>query len=134
VNFLFDPEMEICISPAEICEFFDTKKSTVSNKAGVIRKELDLYYGHPDVCSPDLISSFSFYETPEGFIIPGSLVDKSISPPEFGEEYYAPIEKKDLNNRRQPEKQLKKNSKPPKKEEERNRNQLNLFDDLSGED
>ncbi len=134
LNFLFDPEMDHRLSPDEICEFFNTKKSTVSNKAGLIRKELDLYYGHPDVCSPDLVSSFSFYETPEGFIIPGSLVDKTISPPEFGAEYDAPIEKKDLNSRRQLEKQAQKKSKPSKKEEESNRNQLNLFDDLSGED
>lgn len=133
LNFLFDPETEPCILPDDICEFFGTKKTTVSNKAGIIRKELDLYYGHPDVCSPDLVSSFSFYETPEGFIIPGSLVDKTISPPEFGAEYDAPIKKKDLNNRRQPKKQIQKNSMSSKKEEESNCNQLNLFDDLSGE-
>ena len=42
LNFLFDPETEPCISPDEICEFFNTKKSTVSNKASLIRKELDL--------------------------------------------------------------------------------------------
>ncbi len=130
LNFLFDPETEPCISPDDICEFFDTKKSTVSNKAGLIRKELDLYYGHPDVCSPDLVSSFSFHETPEGFIMPGSLIDTTISPPEFGAEYDASIEKKDLNNRRQPVKQIKTNSKPSKKKEECNLNQLGLFDDL----
>ncbi|MBW2217684.1 MAG: hypothetical protein JRF34_10920, partial [Deltaproteobacteria bacterium] len=125
LNFLFDPEMEICISPDDICGFFGTKKSTVSSKAGLIRKELDLYYGHPDLCAPELVEMFSVYETPEGFLIPGNLVGESISSRELGTEYEAPRKDK----KRHPDKEVKKNPKPAKEDGENKDRQLKLFDD-----
>jgi len=130
LNFLFDPEMEICISPDEICEFFGAKKSTVSNKAGQIRKELDLYYGHPDICAPELIEKLSFYETEEGFLIPGDLVGDTISHREFVAEYEPPIQKKDINKKRHPDKEVKKNAKPVKADGKKKKKQLKLFDDF----
>jgi hypothetical protein len=36
LNFLFDPESDVPLSPDTICEYFDTVKSTVGNKAAQI--------------------------------------------------------------------------------------------------
>jgi len=50
------------------------KKSTNSSKAGLIRETLDLYHGHEDVCTPEIVRMLLFYETEEGFIIPASMI------------------------------------------------------------
>ncbi len=42
INFLFDKSFEPYIKVEEISDYFGTKNSTVSNKAGQIRKMLDL--------------------------------------------------------------------------------------------
>jgi len=131
LNFLFDPEMEICISPDEICEFFGAKKSTVSNKAGQIRKELDLYYGHPDICTPELIEKLSFYETEDGFLIPGALADELIPTRPFGLKNEHPKEEKLTEKKKRGTKQTQKNDKPEStKEREEEHVQLGLFDDI----
>lgn len=46
INFLFDKSFNPYSTPDEICNYFDTKKSTVSNKAYKIREMLNL--GHYD--------------------------------------------------------------------------------------
>ncbi len=55
-----------------VCEFFGTKKSTVGNKAGKIRKTLNIDYFNVEYLLDDspidkLLSSFTM--TPEGFIV-----------------------------------------------------------------
>ena len=42
INFLFDKSFEPYITTQEISDYFGTKNSTVSNKAGQIRKMFDL--------------------------------------------------------------------------------------------
>lgn len=42
INFLFDKDSKPHASPDMICDYFDTKKSTVSDKARVIRKTLNI--------------------------------------------------------------------------------------------
>ena len=46
INFLFDKSFEPYATPDDICNYFNTKKSTVSNKAHDIRKMLNM--GHFD--------------------------------------------------------------------------------------
>jgi hypothetical protein len=77
LNFLFDPGNEVHITADELNAFFGTKKSTVSSKAGMIQKSANILLGDPDFSSEKMANMFSFYETEDGFIIPGSLLDSS---------------------------------------------------------
>ena len=70
LNFLFDPASDVSLSADTICDYFDTVKSTVGNKASLIQKTCDLYYGAKGFCRQDIIDAFTFIETPEGFILP----------------------------------------------------------------
>ncbi|MBW1699336.1 MAG: SEC-C domain-containing protein [Deltaproteobacteria bacterium] len=76
LNFLFDPENSISITTDELCAFFGTKKNTVSNKAGLIQRTADIYYGNEEFSSPDIIKMFRILETEEGFLIPASTLDE----------------------------------------------------------
>ncbi len=108
INFLFDDSIEPFISPDDILNFFNTKKSTVSSKALLIRKMLDIYYGDKEFCSKKIIDIFDIDLTEDGFIIPkgGLLKDET-------DETSAPEDKKEE------EKYLK----------NQDTNQLPLFDD-----
>lgn len=48
INFLFDKSFEPYIASDEICEYFGTKKSTVSSKASQIKSMFDLWHFDPD--------------------------------------------------------------------------------------
>ncbi|MBW2603541.1 MAG: SEC-C domain-containing protein [Deltaproteobacteria bacterium] len=74
INFLFDPTNEVYITADDICDFFGTKKSTVGNKAGQIQKTCDVWIGDSEISNPEIAEMFTSYETPEGFIIPASLL------------------------------------------------------------
>lgn len=74
INFLFDPTNEVYFTADEICDFFGTKKSTVGNKVGQIQKTCDVWIGDPEFSNPEIAEMFTLYETPEGFIIPASLL------------------------------------------------------------
>ena len=74
INFLFDPTNKVYLMADEICDFFGTKKSTVGNKAGQIQKTCDVWIGNPEFSNPEIAEMFTAYETPEGFIIPASLL------------------------------------------------------------
>ena len=79
LNFLFDPESENHITPDTICGFFRTKKSTVGNKATQIEKACDLVVGAEGYCSKEISDAFMLFETPEGLILPASmLMDKEV--------------------------------------------------------
>ncbi len=75
LNFLFDPENDVCISADDLNTYFGTKKSTVGNKAGMIQKTADLHLGDPDFSSAKIAHMFNFYETEEGLIIPASIYE-----------------------------------------------------------
>jgi hypothetical protein len=75
LNFLFDPESDVSLSPDTICDYFGTVKSTVGNKASFIQKTCDLYYGAKGFCRQDIIDMVTFVETPEGFILPKNMLD-----------------------------------------------------------
>lgn len=74
LNFLFDKSNENYITADTICDYFQTKKSTVGNKATQIAKACDLTFGAEDYCREEITDLFTFYQTPEGFIIPKSMV------------------------------------------------------------
>ena len=74
INFLFDPTNEVYLTADEICDFFGTKKSTVGNKAGQIQKTCDVWIGDSEFSNPEIAEMFTLYETPEGLIIPASLL------------------------------------------------------------
>jgi hypothetical protein len=74
INFLFDPTNQVYLTADEICDFFSTKKSTVGNKAGQILKTCDVWIGDPEFSNPEIAEMFTFHKTPEGFIIPASLL------------------------------------------------------------
>jgi hypothetical protein len=74
LNFLFDKENEYYITPDIICDFFKTKKSTIGNKATQIEKACKLGLGAEGYCSKHITDAFTYYQTPEGFIIPKSML------------------------------------------------------------
>ena len=57
LNFLFDQSFEPFITADDICNFFDTKKSTAANKARDIRKLLNLKLGDDEFSSEIVIDS-----------------------------------------------------------------------------
>lgn len=75
LNFLFDPDNEVSITADELNDCFGTKKSTVSNKAGMIELAAHLYLGDPEFGSAKITDMFRFYETEQGFVFPGSFLD-----------------------------------------------------------
>lgn len=72
LNFLFDKDNPLFLTPDTICGFFGTKKSTVGNKATQIEEACDIRLGEEGLCSPNITDVFTFYQTPEGFILPKS--------------------------------------------------------------
>ncbi len=74
LNFLFDKENQNYITTDTICNYFNTKKSTVGNKATKIEEACKLTIGAEGYCSKHITDSFTFYQTPEGFIIPKSMI------------------------------------------------------------
>lgn len=76
LNFLFDKESSNYITADTICNFFNTRKSTVGNKATQIEDVCNLTFGAEGYCSKHITDSLlTFYETPEGFIIPKSMIE-----------------------------------------------------------
>ena len=69
LNFLFDPENEYFITADDICNFFNTKKSTTGNKATQIEKLCNLSMGAEGYCSEAIRDNFTFYETESEILI-----------------------------------------------------------------
>lgn len=73
VNFLFDKANNNFLTSDIICDFFDIKKTTTGNKATSIEKTLNIGIGDTNYCITEIIESFSFVETPDGFILPQKM-------------------------------------------------------------
>jgi hypothetical protein len=69
VNFLFDKSKQFALTADIICDFFHTKKTTISSKAKQIEIACDIRTAEPGLCSQELTDRFTFYKTPDGFII-----------------------------------------------------------------
>jgi len=69
LNFLFDRSSPQHLSADTICDFFGTKKSTVSAKAAQIEAICRIRMGEEGLCSREISDSFSFVKLPNGMII-----------------------------------------------------------------
>jgi len=69
INFLFDQSQPNYLPPDVICDFFGTKKSTVSTKATEIEKVCRIRRGQEGLCSPELSDSFTFVQLPNGLVL-----------------------------------------------------------------
>ncbi|MCD6440407.1 MAG: hypothetical protein J7L86_01280 [Candidatus Marinimicrobia bacterium] len=138
LNFLFDKQNENYITVDTICNYFGTKKSTIGTKATQIEKTCNLSIGAEGYCSKEISDSFTFYQTPEGFIIPKSMIDNQEFIIEFadGEEAGKLQEFADEKRRIEEEKIKKRkerraeiNREIAEKKKEKKKEQLNLFGD-----
>jgi hypothetical protein len=129
LNFLFGPESEIHITADELCDFFGTKKSTASAKAGLIQKTAKIFIGDPDFSSAEIVDMFRLYETEDGLLIPGALLDNPdiqwlADETQPGPPSHPTARKKQHRTNAKTEKPARN----PKKKDVDDR-QLNLFDD-----
>jgi len=130
LNFLFDPESDAPLSPDTICDYFNTVKSTVGNKASLIQKTCNLYYGAKGFCRQDIIDALTFIETPEGFILPKNMLGNfEINIDRIDSEAVVKSKKQFIEYQRS--NKLRKNDQPTKKKKEKSKDnkQLKLFDD-----
>ena len=86
LNFLFDSESELFLSADTICDFFETKKSTIGNKATQIEKACDLGIGAQGYCSPEISDALTLVQLPNGLVIPKSMLPKPEIVVEFADE------------------------------------------------
>ncbi|MGB9498230.1 MAG: DUF6398 domain-containing protein [Dissulfuribacterales bacterium] len=61
LNFLFDKENDYFITADIICDFFETKKTTSSNKATQIEKACNIRIGEQGICDAKITDMFTFY-------------------------------------------------------------------------
>ena len=138
LNFLFDESVPYSISPDTICDFFNTKKSTVGQKATLIEEKCKLSIGDKDFCRADIIDMLTFVQTPEGFIIPKmSLKEKDTVIEIMDEEESAKVDAYLEDQRRQKELEAQQKrehfakiqrQKAAEKRAKKFKNQGNLFD------
>jgi Domain of unknown function (DUF6398) len=69
LNFLFDSKSSVPLTADIICDFFGTKKSTVSAKATEIEKTCKIRIGEEGLCSSDISDSLSFVQLSNGMIL-----------------------------------------------------------------
>lgn len=72
INFLFDKSFKPYITVEQISEYFGTKNSTVSNKAGEIKKMLDLWHFNPEFSTKKTLNEnpFNNLVMVDGLIVP----------------------------------------------------------------
>ena len=69
LNFLFDSKSSNPLTTDMICDFFGTKKSTVSAKATDIEKACKIRIGEEGLCSLQITDSLSFVQLSNGIIL-----------------------------------------------------------------
>ncbi|HUI33858.1 MAG: DUF6398 domain-containing protein [Dysgonamonadaceae bacterium] len=77
INFLFDRSSEPYLSADDICEYFGTKKSTVSNKARQIRDMFKMAYFDPEFSTADRIENNPYRDL---VMVDGLIVSLSMLP------------------------------------------------------
>lgn len=77
LNFLFDSQNPNNISTDTICDFFDTKKSTVGNKATDIEKACKIRMGEEGLCNSEISDSLSFVQLPNGIVLTKEMAKES---------------------------------------------------------
>ena len=141
LNFLFDREQEYFITADTICDFFNTKKTTVGNKATQIEKTCNIELGAEGFCNPEITDMLTFVQTPDGFVFPKSLISNH----EIVVEFVDGKEAEELENyieehkRRKIQEAAEKKArraeinrkKAEDKKKQIQKNQLSLFDELN---
>jgi hypothetical protein len=69
LNFLFDRSNPHYLPPDAICDFFGTKKATVSAKAGEIEKTCRIQMGQEGLCSPDISDGLTYVQLSNGMVV-----------------------------------------------------------------
>jgi hypothetical protein len=69
VNFLFDRSNPNYLSPEVICDFFGTKKTTVSARATQIEETCRIRVGQEGLCSTQLSDSLALVQLPNGMVL-----------------------------------------------------------------
>ena len=69
LNFLFDRQNKTFLPPDTICNFFGTRKNTISAKATEIKRVCRIKMGQDGLCSPDIADSLSLVQLPNGLIL-----------------------------------------------------------------
>ena len=69
LNFLFDRQSKNFLPPDTICNFFGTRKNTISAKATEIEKACKITMGQDGFCSPEIVDSLSFVQLPNGLML-----------------------------------------------------------------
>jgi len=133
LNFLFDKDNEHFITADEICDYYQTKKSTTGNKATQIEKLCNLSFGAEGYCTDKIMDTFTFYETDTGIIIPKSMVTENIIDHEIMDKEIIEQLRKYSNDKGSIEEQKERERQErleanKKKAEKRNKDQLGLFD------
>jgi hypothetical protein len=140
LNFLFDPENKLFLSADTICDFFETKKSTVGNKATQIEKACDLGIGAEGFCNSEISDAMTLVELPSGLVIPKSMLpdfeivyeladeEESREMEEFVAEQQRLKERKTAEEKTRRTEINRKIAEDKKKEEKEQDKQLNLFD------
>jgi len=77
LNFLFDSQNPNYISTDTVCDFFDTKKSTVGNKATDIEKACKIRMGEEGLCNSEISDSLSFVQLPNGIVLTKKMAKES---------------------------------------------------------
>ena len=138
LNFLFDKDNDNYISVDELCDYFNVNKSTIGNKASQIEKIHKIKLGDKVFTKPEIVKSFDFYMTPEGFVIPSSLSRKDILiEAAEGDDLEELIRYQEERERAREKKLEEKKARrteinrkiAEEKRKKRNAGQLNLFDD-----
>jgi len=69
LNFLFDRQSKSFLPPDTICNFFGTRKNSISAKATEIERMCRIRMGQDGLCSPDIADSLSIVQLPNGLIL-----------------------------------------------------------------
>ena len=129
LNFLFDPERAMPLSTDTICDYFDTVKSTVGNKAFPHPEDLRfvLRYGR---FLPSGHRRYLYFcgDTRGGFILPKSMADDFEIDMNRGKSK-AFVQSKNGSSSYQRPNKLEKNDQSVKKKKPKDDKQLSLFDD-----
>ncbi len=124
LNFLMDKESAHYISFDELCSFFNTKKSTIGNKATQIEINYGIEFADENYTLPAISNSFRMSVTPEGFIVPDIMIGTLSKEEEEEIERF----KKERELARVQELERKKALREKKKREAMDAGQFKLFD------
>jgi hypothetical protein len=69
LNFLFDRSNPCYLPPDVICDFFGTKKATVSAKAAEIEKTCRIQMGQEGLCRPDISDGLTYVQLSNGLVV-----------------------------------------------------------------